>query len=318
MIKAVIDVGSNSILLLVSRQRNDKSWETLFESTSVTGLGRGVKQSGEIGVSSARESLLSLRTMFDTAREYGADNIFAGGTMALRIAKNAGDFVAAANSQSTPVIVISGQEEATLGFMAVANDSLFAEDSRISIIDPGGNSTELVTARRSENGWITELRRSFEIGALGLRDGVLSEETPTLRARLQASAQIDDLLAFRYLPGQCGRIVTLGATGTNLISIREKLSNWQPEKIHGQVLDFEEISKAVGWMFNMTDQERAAIPGIEKGREMTLHIGCLILERFLQAIHGLECIVSVRGWRHALLDTTLEDLRAQLASAVTA
>jgi exopolyphosphatase / guanosine-5'-triphosphate,3'-diphosphate pyrophosphatase len=52
----------------------------------------------------------------------------------------------------------------------------------------------------------------------------------------------------------------------------------------------------------MSDAERAAIPGMERGRERTIHLGALILERFMHALRTDECRVSVRGWRHALLD----------------
>jgi exopolyphosphatase / guanosine-5'-triphosphate,3'-diphosphate pyrophosphatase len=98
-------------------------------------------------------------------------------------------------------------------------------------------------------------------------------------------------------------VVVLGATGTNLISIREALETWQPEKVHGAYLLFEEVSRAVGWLMAMTDQQRRDVRGMELGRERTLHIGALILERFLFALKSEGCCVSVRGWRHALLES---------------
>ncbi|MEZ5162845.1 MAG: hypothetical protein R2688_03645 [Fimbriimonadaceae bacterium] len=88
-----------------------------------------------------------------------------------------------------------------------------------------------------------------------------------------------------------------------MISIREGFADWQPDKVHGQILDFEEISRAVGWLCDMTDAERSQIVGLEKGREKTIHLGALILERFMQSIHVLDVTVSIRGWRHALLET---------------
>ena len=99
--------------------------------------------------------------------------------------------------------------------------------------------------------------------------------------------------------------MVLGATGTNLVSIREKLKAWEPDKVHGAVLDYEEISRAVGWLMPMTDAQRRDVPGMEPGREKTIHIGALILERFLFALRASSCGVSVRGWRHALLENGL-------------
>jgi exopolyphosphatase/guanosine-5'-triphosphate,3'-diphosphate pyrophosphatase len=99
-------------------------------------------------------------------------------------------------------------------------------------------------------------------------------------------------------------VVTLGATGTNLVSIREGWTQWQPDRVHGQVLLYEEISKAAGWMLPMLDLERARIPGIEAGRERTLAAGALILERFLFGLRAESCVVSIRGWRYAMLERT--------------
>lgn len=300
--RAVIDVGSNSVLLLVADQR-DGAWQTIFESSEVTGLGRQTKATGLLSEEGMTSTLEALRRGFDKARFLGCENITAAATMAARIAKNQAEFLSRADEQDTPVVILSGDREAELGFLAVANDPIFATEERLSIIDPGGNSTELMTARRGDE-WAVEFKKSFPVGALGLRDSLEGRESLGPREMLQLVEEIDDIVGLRYLPGQSGRAVVLGATGTNLITIREKMTEWLPERVHGQVLDFEEVSKAVGWLCPMTDAERAGIVGIEKGRERTLHLGALILERFLQAIHVLDVTVSVRGWRHALLETT--------------
>jgi exopolyphosphatase / guanosine-5'-triphosphate,3'-diphosphate pyrophosphatase len=109
-----------------------------------------------------------------------------------------------------------------------------------------------------------------------------------------------------YRPGQAGTVVALGATPTNLVSIRDGLSRWEPDLVHGQWLDYEEVSKAVAMLCALDDAGRAAVVGIEPGRERTLHAGALILERFLQALHVLVCRVTVRGWRHALLERDVD------------
>ncbi len=303
MTKAVIDVGSNSVLLLVERY-NDGRWLPLFESTHVTGLGRETNRTGRLSEEGMAETLGALATCFEQARAHGATDIVAAATMAARIATNSDEFLARAQAQNTPVVVISGDEEAEYGFRCVAEDPLFAHEPRLTIIDVGGHSTELMTADRTPRGWQTLFRRSFPIGALGLRAGVLSDPSPAIPARLHAVAQIDDTLGLTYLPHSCGRVVTLGATGVNLITIRERMAEWDSARVHGQELDYEEISKAVGWMFDMDDAQRAAIVGMERGRERTLHIGALILERFLHAVKSLTCTVSTRGWRHGLLENS--------------
>lgn len=301
MRKAVIDVGSNSVLLVVA-EKKDAGWVPIYEATAVTALGEGTKTTGLLGEPGMTATLDALREFFAKARELGAEPIICAATMAARIATNTPDFLARAEAQDTPTFVLSGEAEAELGFLAVAEDPLFADRARLSIIDPGGQSTELVTADRVDGEWKIQFRRSYPIGTLGLRSTHLPNERLEPREMLRAITFVDDLIGLAYRPAEAGEAVVLGATGTNLITIREKMTDWQPEKVHGAWLDYEEVSKAFGWLAPMSDEERAAVVGLEKGRERTIHLGALILERFLFALRSHGCRVSVRGWRHALLD----------------
>ncbi len=301
MRKAVIDVGSNSVLLVVE-ENVAGIWSVVCEATQVTALGEGVKQTGVLGEKGMDSTLDALRRFWELAGDTAS---LAFGTMAVRMARNTPEFQARASAQGTPIHILSGDMEAQLGFESVAYDPKFAIYDRISIIDPGGQSTELTTAVRHEKAWKMEFRKSFSIGTLALRGRTLAEESPPPGALLAATKEIDDAIGVDYLRDQAGRAVVLGAAGTNLVSIREKLTEWQPEKIHGQVLTFEEVSKSVSWLGGMTDAQRAAVPGMEAGRERTIHIGALVLERVMNAIGVNEVAVSVRGWRHALLERGL-------------
>jgi exopolyphosphatase/guanosine-5'-triphosphate,3'-diphosphate pyrophosphatase len=245
------------------------------------------------------------------AKSLGCDEVVAAATMAARLAGNTALFLERARAQGTPVSVLSGEDEAELGFQAVAQDPAFAAHSRISIVDVGGQSTEMVTADRDGDGWTVLFRRSYPIGTLGLRGTVLQSESLDFRALLNGVCVVDDAIGLAYLPSQSGHAVALGATGTNLVSIRERMMEWDPERVHGAWLDYEEISKAVSWLGSMTDAERGSVQGMEPGREKTIHIGALILERFLHSLRVLGCSVSVRGWRHALLENGLPRARTQ-------
>lgn len=300
MRRAVIDVGSNSALLLVSEYQ-DGTWVPILEDTEITALGEGTKQTGVLSERGMADTLSAIHRFSERARSNGVKKVYAGATMAARIASNTSEFQARARAQGTPVQIISGDEEAQLGFEAIVNDPMFAESDRVSIVDPGGQSTELVTATRTNSGWSIDFRRSYPIGTLGLKSTHFGTEQVDGLSLLRASGSVDDLIGVCYRPGQCGEVVVLGAAGTNLVSVRDRLETWQPDIVHGSTLLYEEISKAVGWMMPMSDSERRAIPGLEKGREKTIHIGAFVLERFLFALRAESCRVSVRGWRHALL-----------------
>lgn len=253
-------------------------------------------------------TLAAMRRFSDEASAHGAEEVLAGVTMAGRIARNTDEFLSRAEAQGTPAFVLSGEDEAQLGFLAVALDPVLADVPRISIIDVGGHSTELVTADRDPaepNGWRVRLRKSFAIGTLAMLGGEFGVECPDFPLRLKAAAELDDQIGLCYRPGEAGLPVALGATGTNLVTLREKMTVWEPEKVHGATLLYEEVSRAVAWLSELTLAQRAALPGMEPGREKTIHAGALILERFLFALREDQIRVSVRGWRHALLELGL-------------
>ena len=299
MVRAVVDVGSNSVLLTVGRL-GPGGWEWLHESSRVTALGDGTRASGRLAPAGIEATLETLREYWAQARCWGADTLWAGATMAVRIADDQADFLAAARRQGTPVFVLSGDDEAHLGFLSVADDPTLVTGEKVAIIDPGGHSTEVVVAERSVGAWTTTFRRSFPFGALGLREKFLGDGSPSPAQRLAAMGCLDAELEAAGLPPADSDPVVLGATGTNLVSIRDHLADWRPDLVHGATLLYEEVGRAVGWLCNMDDAGRAALVGIERGRERTIHAGSLILERALYALRASGCRVSVRGWRHAL------------------
>lgn len=308
MRRAVIDVGSNSVLLVVAEKRGG-SWHPVFEDTSVTALGEGTKSTGMLGEVGMANTLATLKEFFYQAHEHGAGQICAAATMAARIANNADEFLSRAAAQGTPVSILTGEDEAELGFQSVASDPMVAGVDRISIIDPGGHSTELVTADRNAAGWNVRFRRSYPLGTLGLRSSHFLNERLEPPEILSGVAYVDDMIGLCYRPRQAGVVVVLGASGTNLIAIRDQILEWDPDRIHGEKLGYEDVSKMLGWLGEMTDAERAAVPGLEKGRQKTVHLGALILERFLFALRAEDCLVSVKGWRHALLENPQKGCR---------
>jgi exopolyphosphatase/guanosine-5'-triphosphate,3'-diphosphate pyrophosphatase len=301
--RAVVDVGSNSVLLTVEERRAD-GWASIRDTSRVTGLGERARQSGVLHPEAMRRTLQAIREAFRTARELGAAEIVAAGTMALRIAANRDEFLDMAAAQGTPVRVLSGEEEAKLGFLCVASDPSFGRCLGLSVVDIGGHSTEMSVAERPAEAheWTVLLQESVTIGTLTLIGGPLRGESPAVSELLKASADVDDAIGVRLLPGKCGEVVVIGAAGTNLASIRDRLTAWDPSRVHGATLMYEEVSRFASSLSELSLAERAALPGIESGREGTIHAGALILERCLFALGAESCQVSVRGWRHALLE----------------
>lgn len=296
-----MDVGSNSVLLLVAEQAQE-GWRTVLETSAVTGLGAGTKATGRIARDGAEATLAALREAFGSARAAGAVSTLAAGTMALRIASNAPQFLAESSAQGTPVAVLSGEEEASLGLESAARDPLWRGVPRLTVVDPGGHSTEVATLDRRGGSCSVLLRKSVPAGALGAREGLDDPESPGPRDRLRLCEAVDEAVGLCYLPGACGEVVALGATATNLVCIRDGLAEWNPDKVHGARLGYEEVSLLASRLCGLTEEARRRLVGLEPGRERTIHTGALVLERFLFAVRAESAWVSVRGWRHALLE----------------
>lgn len=299
-----MDVGSNSVILTVAKRQGD-TWMPTYESTAVTALGEGTKTTRLLSERGICDTLDALDKAFAAAKRKGACNVNAAITMAGRIATNTGDFLRRARAQGTPVFVLSAEREAELGFRSVVEDPLFRDKTRLSVIDVGGHSTELATGINIGGKWDSRYRRSFPVGTLGLRETLDGQSAIGPGDVLRLSRLIDDAIGLDYLPGQAGEAVALGATGANLASIRNG-EPWQAGLWHGSRLEFEEVARAAGWLCSMSDADRAAVPGIEPGRERTVHLGALLLERYLFALKVDCCLVSERGWRFGLLDVPQE------------
>jgi exopolyphosphatase/guanosine-5'-triphosphate,3'-diphosphate pyrophosphatase len=310
MLRAAIDVGSNSVLLLIGERRSG-NWTIIHEATNVSSLGAETVRTKKLSPEGIDNTLRALKEFFEEAHRRGCNDVRAAATMAARIADNTDEFLRAAEDQDTPLFVLSGDDEALLGFESVASDPEFSHYPRLTIVDVGGQSTELKTAS-SENStdWKEHFKKSFSVGTLRLRGGTLHSERPTPEEIMNAVKEIDDAIGLQYGSGEAGQAVSIGATGTNLVSIRERLPEWTPERVHGAYLEYGEISRAAGELMRLSEADRRALVGIERGREGTLPAGALILERFLYAIRVPGCLVSVRGWRYGLLEASPERLKS--------
>jgi exopolyphosphatase/guanosine-5'-triphosphate,3'-diphosphate pyrophosphatase len=293
-----VDVGSNSVLLVVGELK-DGVWVPLKETSVVTALGEGVRRTHRLSEEGMARTLEAIKQAFAVAESFGAETR-AYGTMALRIVENAGEFLLRAQAQGTPVSVLSGEREAELGLKAVREDPLFASCPHLVIVDVGGHSTEIAWASREEKG-SGEFQRSFPLGTLGLRDLTAPTEKVEGEVWQRTVKHIDEVVGALPRIDRETTVVALGATATNLITLRDRITEWDPARVHGKTLSYEELSDLTTRLLSLTDAERTALPGLESGRERTIHLGALILQRVLHHLGASACTVSTRGWRHALL-----------------
>ncbi|MER3413314.1 MAG: hypothetical protein C4341_03575 [Armatimonadota bacterium] len=289
MPRAVIDVGSNAVVLAVA-EPSSSGWISVLETSAVTALGDDLRRTQRLSEQAMTRTLLAVKQAWADARSYDAP-VQAWGTMALRVAENADQFLRLAAEQGTPVRVLSGEDEARLGLLSVALDPTF-EGERVSLIDVGGHSTEVGTYDRANHRVL--FMKSLPIGTLALRTHCEEGGCLAGGSLLRACAAADEAIGFASRPGEAGAVVAVGASATNLVALSQQLERWNPARVHGSALSYEEVSRLVASLSPMSDEQRATLVGLEKGREFTIHLGALLLERCLHALRAESMRISVR------------------------
>jgi exopolyphosphatase/guanosine-5'-triphosphate,3'-diphosphate pyrophosphatase len=209
---AALDVGSNSIHLVVVEAEGLETARVLAREKATVGLAQGLAVTGRIGDEAYQAGLKALSRMKAAMDGLACDRVMAFGTATLRDAANAPDFLLAARKLGIEIQVISGEEEARLIHLAVSQAYPFPHGT-VVLVDIGGASTELT--------WVEDgrVRASCSIpwGLQRLADACLTEDPPALRDYERTRKAMRGLLkaAERSLPeGLPPATWALGTSGT--------------------------------------------------------------------------------------------------------
>jgi exopolyphosphatase / guanosine-5'-triphosphate,3'-diphosphate pyrophosphatase len=294
---AVIDIGTNSVKFHIGERRPDGVWSTVVDRAEVTRLGEGLAETGRLEAAASERTIEAIAGMTDEARRSGALAIAAVGTAGLRLASNSGAFVAAVRDRcGVQVEVLSGEEEARLGYVA-ATSGLALGPGSLLVFDAGGGSTELTFGRKGQS----DERFSLDIGAVGITErfglgGVVPETV--LATALEAIAAALARLQGRPTPDA---LVAIGGTATNLAAVKHELATYDPEVVQGTVLDLVEIDRQIELYRTRTVEERSQIVGLQPKRADIILGGACIVRTVIATLGRESLTVSDRGLRHGLL-----------------
>jgi len=294
---AVVDVGTNSVKLHVGERRADNTWHTVVDRAEVTRLGEGLDETGMLRAEPLRRTADAVVGMVEEARRAGAAEIAAVGTAGMRIAGNAPELVDAVRERcGVGIEVISGAEEARLAYVAATSELDVGRGSLV-VFDTGGGSTEFTFGRPGE---VTE-RFSVDVGAARLTerfglDGVVSDDQ--LALALRAIATELERLDGRPRPAA---VVGMGGALTNLAAVRHRLAEYDPDVVHGTVLDRVEIDRQIDLYRTRTADKRREIVGLQPRRAEVILAGACIVRTVLDKLRCDELTVSDRGLRHGLI-----------------
>ncbi len=293
---ASIDIGTNTILLLIAKVEEGKV-NPLFEIETVARLGEGVQKNGILLKEAMDRSLQTLAQYLKWCQELEVQKVFAAGTSALREAKNSEDFLNLVKEKlDLPIEVISGEEEAQLSFLAVAKD-LGELKEPILVVDVGGGSTEFILGKGDQiSQWISLPLGSVRFTEEFLRsDPVQEEEWEKMERKIQGY-----LVNIPHSQEPIS-MVAVGGTATTLASVEQGLEDFIAEKIHHFVLGKEALKNQLLLYRSKTIDERRKISGLPIARADVILAGGAILYQAMEELKCPSVLISCHGVRYGLL-----------------
>jgi exopolyphosphatase/guanosine-5'-triphosphate,3'-diphosphate pyrophosphatase len=289
---AVIDVGSQTVRLLVAR-RDGGSLQAVRAQKGFLGLGFEVERLGRLSDEKLRETVEHVRSLARTARKEGAVRIETLVTAPGRQSENGAELVERlAQATGGPVRILLPDEEGKLAYEgAVAAADLDGET--IAVVDVGGGSTEVVVGTPADGpAWV----KSFDIGALRLTERVFGSDPPRRKALAVAHDEVERELA-RFTAPLPKAALAAGGTARSL------------RKLVGPTLGPAELDRALATLTAQKSGRIAKRLGIEPGRARTLAAGAVILSA-VQSRLGVPLAVSRAGLREGAVLALLDELLA--------
>jgi exopolyphosphatase/guanosine-5'-triphosphate,3'-diphosphate pyrophosphatase len=298
---AVIDVGTNTVLLTVAERRGS-SFHPVVERAEITRLGRGVDRTGVLEADAIAGTVAVIARYAAEARSLGAERIAAVATSAARDARNgAAFFEACRTAAGIAPEIIAGGEEARLVHLSAWGD-FGAAGGRLAVLDVGGGSSEVTWG----SGPVPEGRRSFQMGAVRLteRAGPGDPPSPADLARMEdlargALSEVAEIRSSGALSG--ARLVAVAGTVTTLAAVAQALPAYDALRVHGSDLARGDLSALLARLAALTTRERASLPGMEPKRADVIVAGAVLVAAAMD-LGGFDTLtVSDRGVRWGLL-----------------
>jgi exopolyphosphatase/guanosine-5'-triphosphate,3'-diphosphate pyrophosphatase len=295
---AAIDVGSNTVLMLVADCGADAKVRVLADMSRITRLGRGVDASAHLDCESAARTLGTIAEFVDQARALGVEKIVGVATAALRDASDGAEFLTRVMQRTGVALeIITGQNEAQLSYLSTCRGLGLSAADDLLIVDIGGGSTELI---RAEPDRALEVV-SLQLGSVRLTERIIQHDPPRPGEVELLRGTVDQALGqlgWSYRPA---KMVGIAGTVTTLCAIALGLVRYLPESVHGYRLGAAEISRMIELLGSMPLERRKQLPGMEPGRADVLFAGAMLLERVMNYFGCGEVIVSDQGVRWGLM-----------------
>jgi len=305
-IVAVIDVGSNSIKLLVAQKGiQDGFFEKLFSKTLEVRIGEGISQQNpKLTKDSMRIGSQAIAVLVHLAKNYGPQTVKIVATSAVREASNKMEFLdQVKEAVGIRLDILSGVEEATFIGEGLRQDPLIADLEHFIHMDIGGGSLELI---RFSNNTIEKVC-SLQLGAVRLTEKFVSDGNPAISRKTEVSIRNHVLQSvqssnFPFEPTTDPMIVTGGAFS----AIRSILAA-QPDEVrdrehasHASDISGNDINELKVTLCSLSLRERKALPGMPLERADVMPAAIIAIDTVLNCAGRKNVTQSTYSLRYGI------------------
>lgn len=303
-IKAVIDVGTNSVKLLVAKVAG-RMVEPLMETSSQTRLGRGFYQTRRLQPEAIDRTAQVVSDYVGIARQHEAKSVAVIATSAAREAQNTDELLGVVKrTAGVPIRVLSGEAEADYVFRGVIS-GVSTHHHEMLIIDVGGGSTELILGRGSH----AVFHQSVQLGTVRMMEHFPVSDPPAKRewdacvkhVTAIVSGQVVSVVRKHRSGTGPLNIIGTGGTTTLLARIHHQLEEYDRDVIERTVLHREALSEMASRLWSSCESDRKMIPGLPAEKADVLLMGSLIYEGILTGLCSDKLRISMRGLRYGVL-----------------
>jgi exopolyphosphatase/guanosine-5'-triphosphate,3'-diphosphate pyrophosphatase len=321
---AAVDIGSNSIRLVVAEASSARLYRLLTDEKAHIALASGAEPDGTLRPEAIEDAVAAISSMVSIAQGFGAEQIRLVATAAVRDAPNQSDFIDLVHTRTgMRTEILSGDDEARLAHESVAH-AFDLSAARAAVLDIGGGSTELALSA----GGVVERLISIPVGAVRLTDrfGPADRTDPsgnqamynfvrrTLRTRIEKPS-VQPQVMF----GTGGTFTTLATIAIKRAESEAATGSSDdsraPARVRGYEISRAEVKHILQWLRSMDVEQRRGVPGLSADRAGIIIAGITLVEGVMRRLAVNNLRIHDRGVRDGIL---LEMLRDRFETPITA
>lgn len=307
--RAVIDVGTNSVKLLVADVKG-RDIIPIQEESRQTRLGQGFFETHRLMPEAIANTADAVAKFAAQARALNAMSLRVIATSAARDATNTADLITAIEKVAgVPLEIITGDQEADWAFHGVTTDAELAQVPLL-ILDVGGGSTEFILGQGEHK----HFRQSFRVGTVRLLETIPHSDPPTREELAETRQWLREFFAEKIRPALhpalerekqlCAArtpiaLIGTGGTPTILARIEGRLETYERSTIERTYLSLERVRWHAEHLWSLPLAKREGIVGLPRKRADVILPGVLIFEAVMEQFGFQELRVSTRGLRFA-------------------